>query len=163
MIDKDLGAERMATALHADVLMILTDIDYVYLNYGTPDAKPLKFIKISELLSYYSKGHFKPGSMGPKVLAAARFIQNGGEAGHCSPLEKRIRGAERGNGYVDHAGLRRLSPTPHPAAPFSHGILQCIFQWHTLDQHRLTRLREYSERKRPVRTLTTVSTLCWRS
>jgi len=79
VIDKDLGAERMATALRADALMILTDVDCAYLNYGTPEARPLKLVKISEALKYYNEGHFKPGSMGPKVLAAIRFIENGGK------------------------------------------------------------------------------------
>lgn len=79
VIDKDLGAERMATALRADVLMILTDVDAAYLNYGTPSAKPLRVLTASEALKYYKEGHFKPGSMGPKVLAGIRFVQNGGK------------------------------------------------------------------------------------
>ncbi|MEM1618652.1 MAG: carbamate kinase [Desulfurococcaceae archaeon] len=79
VIDKDLGAERMASSLGADVLMILTDVDYVYLDYGTPNAKPVKVLTVSEALKYYKEGHFKPGSMGPKVLAGVRFIQNGGK------------------------------------------------------------------------------------
>ena len=76
MIDKDLGAERIATTLNADALMILTDVDYVYLNYGTPEARLLKLVRVSEALKYYSEGHFKPGSTGPKVLAAIRFIES---------------------------------------------------------------------------------------
>ncbi|MCY0868371.1 MAG: carbamate kinase [Desulfurococcus sp.] len=79
VIDKDLAAERLATALGARILVILTDVDRVYLNYGTPEAKPLSVLKASEALRYYEEGHFKPGSMGPKVLAAVRFIANGGE------------------------------------------------------------------------------------
>lgn len=78
VIDKDLGAERLATALKANILLILTDIDYVYLNFGTPKAVPLKELTVTEAMKYYREGHFKPGSMGPKVLAAIRFIQNGG-------------------------------------------------------------------------------------
>lgn len=79
VIDKDLGAERMATALKADVLMILTDVDCAYLNYGTPNAVPLKILRASEALKYLNEGHFKPGSMGPKILAGVRFVQNGGK------------------------------------------------------------------------------------
>ncbi|MEM0045845.1 MAG: carbamate kinase [Desulfurococcaceae archaeon] len=78
VIDKDLGAEKMATALRADILMILTDVDSAYLNYGTPSARPLKVMTASEALKYYREGHFKPGSMGPKILAGVRFVQNGG-------------------------------------------------------------------------------------
>jgi len=79
VIDKDLGAERMATALKADALLILTDVDAAYINYGKPDAKPIREIKASEALRLYREGHFKPGSMGPKILAGIRFVQNGGK------------------------------------------------------------------------------------
>lgn len=79
VIDKDLGAERLASALKADVLLILTDVDYAYLNYGTPEAKPLRELTASEALRYYEQGHFKPGSMGPKILAGVRFVLNGGK------------------------------------------------------------------------------------
>jgi len=79
VIDKDLGAERMASALRADVLLILTDVDYAYINYGSPNAKPIREITVSEALKLYKEGHFKPGSMGPKILAGIRFIQNGGK------------------------------------------------------------------------------------
>lgn len=79
VIDKDLGAERMASALRADVLLILTDVEKAFLNYGTPSAKPLDVVKVSEALKYYREGHFKPGSMGPKILAGIRFVQNGGK------------------------------------------------------------------------------------
>lgn len=90
VIDKDLGAERMATALRADVLMILTDVDYAYLNYGTCEAIPLKTLTASEALKYYNEGHFKPGSMGPKILAAIRFVQNGGKLAIIAHLKNAV-------------------------------------------------------------------------
>ncbi len=79
VIDKDLAGERLATALRADILLILTDVDKVYLNYGKPDQRPIDVMTVSEAKKYYEEGHFKPGSMGPKVLASIRFIENGGE------------------------------------------------------------------------------------
>jgi len=79
VIDKDLGAERMASALKASILLILTDVDAAYINYGKPDAKPIREITASEALKLYNEGHFKPGSMGPKILAGIRFVQNGGK------------------------------------------------------------------------------------
>lgn len=79
VIDKDLAGERLASAIDADVLMILTDVDRVYLNYGKPSQKPLYRLTLSEAKKYYNEGYFPPGSMGPKVLAAIRFIENGGE------------------------------------------------------------------------------------
>jgi len=90
VIDKDLGAERMATALGANILLILTDVDAAYINYGTPDAKPVREITASEALKLYREGHFKPGSMGPKVLAGIRFVQNGGELAIIAHLNKAL-------------------------------------------------------------------------
>ena len=79
VVDKDLSSERLAEAIGADVLMILTDVPYVYINYGTENEKALKEVKLDEIRRYYEEGHFPPGSMGPKVLAAIRFLENGGE------------------------------------------------------------------------------------
>ena len=88
VIDKDLAGERLATALGVDIFMILTDIDRVYLNYGRPDQKPLEKMTVSEARKYYEEGHFKPGSMGPKVLAAIRFIENGGKEAIIAHLQQ---------------------------------------------------------------------------
>jgi carbamate kinase len=96
VIDKDLGAERMATAVGADILLILTDVEKVYLNHGKPDAKPIDQMTASEALKYYKEGHFKPGSMGPKVLAGVRFVQNGGKLAiiaHLSQAYEAIKGS----------------------------------------------------------------------
>jgi len=78
VIDKDLAGERLASAIGAEILLILTDVDKVYLNYGSSSQKPLDVLTVSEAKKYYEEGHFKPGSMGPKVLASIRFIENGG-------------------------------------------------------------------------------------
>jgi carbamate kinase len=79
VIDKDLAGERLATLIRADRFIILTDVDGAYLNYGTPQQKKLGVVKLSEMKRYYQEGHFKPGSMGPKVLASIRFVENGGK------------------------------------------------------------------------------------
>lgn len=78
VIDKDLAGEVLATSLGVGTFAILTDVDGVYLNFGKPDQKKLDVVMVSELEKYYKEGHFAPGSMGPKVLAAIRFIKNGG-------------------------------------------------------------------------------------
>lgn len=88
VIDKDLGAERMASAIGADILLILTDVEKAYLNYGREDQKPLDVITASEALEYYKQGHFKPGSMGPKILAGIRFVKNGGKVAIIAHLQK---------------------------------------------------------------------------
>lgn len=78
VIDKDLAGEVLATQLEVGKFVILTDVDGVYLYYGTSKAKKLDVVTVMELKKYFREGHFKPGSMGPKVLAAIRFIKNGG-------------------------------------------------------------------------------------
>jgi len=79
VVDKDLSAERLAEDIGANVLLILTDVPYVYLNYGSEGQRALKEVKLEEMRKYYEDGHFPAGSMGPKVLAAIRFLENGGE------------------------------------------------------------------------------------
>ncbi len=88
VIDKDLAAEKLATALGVGILVILTDVDYVYLNYGTPQAKPIHRMTVTEAKKYLAEGHFKPGSMEPKVKAAIRFIDNGGLEARIGHLDK---------------------------------------------------------------------------
>ncbi len=88
VIDKDLASERLAEAVNADLLFILTNVEYIYINYNTPQEKALKNIKIDELKKYYDKGYFPTGSMGPKVLSAIRFFEAGGKKVIISSVEK---------------------------------------------------------------------------
>ncbi len=88
VIDKDLAGEVLATALGVGTFVILTDVDSAYINYGKPDQKRLDVVTVSELEKYYKEGHFKPGSMGPKVLAAIRFIKHGGKKAMIGHLQK---------------------------------------------------------------------------
>ncbi len=87
VIDKDLASERLAMEINADTLLILTDVDAVYLNYGSEDQKKLKEISLQEMEEYYYQGQFPPGSMGPKILAAIRFLENGGKKAIISSIE----------------------------------------------------------------------------
>lgn len=95
VIDKDLASEKLASSLGTDIFMILTDVDGVYLNYGKPNAKLLKKVNLEEIKSYYEEGHFKEGSMKPKVLSVIRFIQSGGKhavIGHLDNALKNLKG-----------------------------------------------------------------------
>ncbi|MBT9176168.1 MAG: Carbamate kinase 2 [Firmicutes bacterium] len=87
VIDKDLAGERLACDVEADTLMILTDVSEVALNFNTPDQVNLRCIALSEAKRYYGEGHFKAGSMGPKMLAAIRFLEDGGERSIITSLE----------------------------------------------------------------------------
>jgi carbamate kinase len=81
VIDKDLGAALLARTVGADVLVIATDVPQAVLRYGTPEAEPLGTVEVGKLRAYAAEGHFASGSMGPKVDAACRFVeQSGGRA-----------------------------------------------------------------------------------
>ena len=77
VIDKDLASERLAESVGADLFMILTNVDKVYLNYNTPNQEALDRISLNDIKKIYSQGHFTPGNMGPKILAAIRFLEQG--------------------------------------------------------------------------------------
>ncbi len=79
VIDKDLGAEKLAEIVEAEVLMILTDVNGAALRYGSSEEAWLGEVSLKELKRYYEEGHFKSGSMGPKVLAAIKFLEHGGK------------------------------------------------------------------------------------
>jgi len=78
VIDKDLGSAVIACDIKADVLAILTDVEYVAINYGTQEQKNLEIITVSEISKFMDDGHFPSGSMKPKIQAAIKFIRNGG-------------------------------------------------------------------------------------
>lgn len=78
VIDKDLATSLLAHSIGADLLVISTAVEKVALNFGKPDQRELSEMTIADAKQYLSQGHFPPGSMGPKVLAAIRFIEAGG-------------------------------------------------------------------------------------
>lgn len=99
VIDKDLAAALLAKELGADALLLLTDVDAAYQDWGSPNAQPLRQVTPQQLRSYT----FAPGSMAPKVEAACRFAEAGGIgaigkledapallAGDCGTLVKKV-------------------------------------------------------------------------
>jgi carbamate kinase len=79
VIDKDLAAALLARQIGADAFFILTDVKNVYLNFNKPNQKKLEVITVGEAKKYYADGEFAAGSMGPKILAAIDFVENGGK------------------------------------------------------------------------------------
>jgi carbamate kinase len=79
VIDKDLGAALLAGTVDADVLVIATDVPNAVLNFDTPQAEPLGRVNTTRLRELAEEGHFASGSMGPKVEAACRFVEQGGQ------------------------------------------------------------------------------------
>ena len=82
IIEKDLASGLLAKEVDADVLMILTSVDNVTLNYGTPEEKPILRMNIQEARDYMDQGQFEFASMLPKVSASVDFIENG--KGRCA-------------------------------------------------------------------------------
>jgi len=88
VIDKDLAGQRLATLIDASVFVILTDIDGAYLNYGTAKQSLIKEATLQQLEQYMKEGHFKEGSMSPKISAAMRFVESGGKEAIIAELSK---------------------------------------------------------------------------
>ena len=79
VIDKDLGSSLVAKNLGADTFIISTAIDAVYLNFGKENQKPISRATLPEIKQYMAEGHFKPGSMKPKIEAIIEFLEGGGK------------------------------------------------------------------------------------
>jgi carbamate kinase len=88
VIDKDLAAALLARLLGVDLLMILADVDGVFLDYGKPEQKLVGRMSIREARKYLAEDQFPAGSMGPKVEATVRFIESGGKRAVIGSLEK---------------------------------------------------------------------------
>ena len=79
VIDKDFGSCLMALNINADLFVISTAVEKVALNFNTPDVKWLDQMTVAEAKQYIKEGHFKPGSMLPKVQAIIKYLENGGK------------------------------------------------------------------------------------
>ena len=75
VIDKDFAAELLAEQVDADVLMILTEVEKVAINYNKPDQQDLSHMSLKEAAQYCDEGQFAPGSMLPKVQACMKFVR----------------------------------------------------------------------------------------
>jgi len=104
VIDKDLAGERLAEVVKADILLILTDIDKVRINFGKPNEKPIDKMTVEEAKKYLAEGHFLPGSMGPKVLACIRFLEWGGEKAIIAALDQAVEAIEGKAGTLIYRG-----------------------------------------------------------
>ncbi|MER3447623.1 MAG: carbamate kinase [Candidatus Dadabacteria bacterium] len=87
VIDKDFAAERLASLIGADMLLLVTSVNQVSIFYGTPNQKNLGKMTLKEAKHYLSEGHFPPGSMGPKIEAAIKFLNSGGKKAIITSLE----------------------------------------------------------------------------
>jgi carbamate kinase len=101
VIDKDFAAERLAEEVGADVLLILTDVEKVSINYKKPDQKEIYRITASECRKLIDEGHFAPGSMLPKIRAAILFAESGtGKTAIITALDKAVEALKEETGTI---------------------------------------------------------------
>lgn len=79
VVDKDLASQVLATSIKANLLIMLTDVEMVAINFGKPEQEDLSEMSVADAKRYLREGHFPPGSMGPKMVSAIRFLEKGGE------------------------------------------------------------------------------------
>lgn len=106
VVDKDLTASRLALEMHADALLILTDVPGVAINFGKPTQRFLGRVTLAELEGHLVREPFSAGSMGPKVRAAYRFVHDGGSQGTICALEDALAGLHGEAGTVVVPGDR---------------------------------------------------------
>jgi carbamate kinase len=91
VIDKDFGSSLLARNLGADTFIISTAVDAVYLNFGKENQKPVRRATLFEIKQYMKEGHFKPGSMMPKIEAIIEFLEGGGNKAIITSPENLLR------------------------------------------------------------------------
>ncbi len=94
VVDKDLAASMLAVRIKEKLFVIATDVEHVFLDFGTIDQRPFMHSTLSEIKKLYAQGQFPPGSMGPKILAAIRFLEGGGEEVIICSLENLVKAVE---------------------------------------------------------------------
>jgi carbamate kinase len=78
VVDKDLASALLAATLGAEVLLILTGVEHVAVDFGRPTRRDLHELDAATLAGHAADGQFAPGSMLPKVQAVLRFLEGGG-------------------------------------------------------------------------------------
>lgn len=101
VIDKDFAAELLAEQVDADVLMILTEVEKVAINFNKPNQEDLSTLNLRDAAKYCEEGQFAPGSMLPKVQAAMKFVRsNPSKKAIITSLDKAIEALEGKTGTV---------------------------------------------------------------
>jgi carbamate kinase len=88
VIDKDYASALLAKEIDADLLVILTGVEKVAIHFGKENQQEFSELSIAEAKKYHAEGEFPKGSMGPKILAAIDFIEQGGKEVLITSIEK---------------------------------------------------------------------------
>ena len=103
VIEKDLAAGKLAELVDAETLVILTGVQKVCLNYGTPSEKPIDSMSVEEAKRYMEEGQFEEGTMRPKIEAAIDFIGDSAiRKVFITKLDETHRGMNTTNGTLIH-------------------------------------------------------------
>jgi carbamate kinase len=114
VIDKDRAAQKLASLVGARTLVLLTEVDHVAIDFGTPRQRSLGEVTVEEMREHLEAGQFPPGSMGPKVEAAVDFVESGGDRTIITSTEKLVRAMDSrriGTQIVAEVSARR-APAP---------------------------------------------------
>jgi carbamate kinase len=109
VIDKDLASALLAIHLGVDVLVLSTDVDRIYADFGRPGARGLGTVTADQLRDLATRRHFPPGTMGPKVEAALRFVAAGGREAFVTSADRiaaALAGADQGTRVVGSVATR---------------------------------------------------------
>jgi carbamate kinase len=113
VIDKDRAARLLATLIGAQALLLVTAVDRVMLDYGTPRQAALATMTADEAARHLGEGQFPPGSMGPKIEAALRFLADGGDLAVITTprlLARTLAGADADGGTRIEPSVSRVGP-----------------------------------------------------
>ena len=100
VIDKDFSAAKMGRIIRAQELWIISDIDYLYSNFGTENARPIKKIGTKELKSLYNQNIFQEGTIKPKIKAALHFLKHHGDKVVITSIDKIKLAIEKKSGTI---------------------------------------------------------------
>ena len=100
VIDKDFSAAKMGRIIRAQELWIISDIDYLYSNFGTENARPIKEIGTKELQSLYNQNIFQEGTIKPKIKAALHFLKHHGDKVVITSIDKIKLAIEKKSGTI---------------------------------------------------------------
>ncbi len=115
VIDKDFAAERIADAVGAQALVMVTGVAAVRLHFGTPQEQAVAEMTASEARRHLADGQFPPGSMGPKVEAAIKFVESPGRISAITTPELVYATLDEPAGVIEGPRGTRIVPDPVPA------------------------------------------------
>ncbi len=104
VIDKDLASALLGAQIGANDFYILTDVPFIYKDFGLPTQEKLEFLDYADTMKYMEKGTFAEGSMAPKIRACLQFVKNGGKKSiitEATKLEDKSYGSKITMNYED--------------------------------------------------------------